>query len=177
MSDELKPPKKMTPKEFHQLGYLQELNRQFLHPLGMALEVIIEENGDIAFGKVWDYRDDPEGMTFWLDDGSERIERGILEMRAKAERIAEEQDAMAGTRMQRLGYVIQDLFTQREIEEATKEWNEWYESMTSAQERGEGYTPYKPGEGIGDVSAFIPPAKFQLENLTPTDPGDKPEDE
>ncbi len=117
MSEDLKPPKKMSPKEFRELGYLQELNRQFLHPLGMALEVIIDshidENGqtieDVSFGKVWDYRDDPEGMTYWLDDDSGVTQQDIIEMQAKATRIEKERARMARTRMRNLGYIIQDL--------------------------------------------------------------------
>jgi len=50
--------------EFTRLGYLQELNRQFLHPLGMALEVVVEEDGTERLGGVWDYRDDPEGIVY-----------------------------------------------------------------------------------------------------------------
>ena len=32
---------KIDVKEFREKGYLQELNRRFLHPLGLALEIII----------------------------------------------------------------------------------------------------------------------------------------
>lgn len=49
--------------EFRREGYLQELNRRFLHPLGLALEVVIEEDG-LRLGGVWDYRDDPEGIVY-----------------------------------------------------------------------------------------------------------------
>jgi len=56
--------KKMGVKEFRELGLLQEVNRKFLHPMGLALEVVIEKNGKERFGRVWDYRDDPEGMAF-----------------------------------------------------------------------------------------------------------------
>jgi hypothetical protein len=65
--------KRMTPKEFRELGYLQELNRQFLHPLGLALEMVIDtDTGAEAFGQVWDYRDDPEGITFLKLDEEQR---------------------------------------------------------------------------------------------------------
>lgn len=57
--------KRMDIKEFRALGFLQEANRLFFHPLGLALEVIInDETGDETLGGVWDYRDDPEGMLF-----------------------------------------------------------------------------------------------------------------
>jgi hypothetical protein len=82
------PVKSIGIAEFRELGFLQELNRTFLHPLGMALEVVIEEcercGGDGVekyppkeactgcdgagfterLGRIWDYRDDPEGMEF-----------------------------------------------------------------------------------------------------------------
>lgn len=60
----MKPIKKMSVREFREGGYLQELNRRFLHPLGLALEVAIDQDGVERFGGVWDYRDDPEGLIF-----------------------------------------------------------------------------------------------------------------
>lgn len=63
MTDNSDKPR-MSVKEFREQGYLQELNRRFLHPLGMALEVVLHEDGSESFGEVWDYRDDPEGMVF-----------------------------------------------------------------------------------------------------------------
>ncbi len=50
--------------EFRRMGLLQEVNRLFFHPRGLALEVIIDEGQPERFGNVWDYRDDPEGMGF-----------------------------------------------------------------------------------------------------------------
>jgi hypothetical protein len=50
--------------EFRDAGYLQEVNRQFLHPLGLALEVVVDADGSVRFGEVWDRRDDPEGIVF-----------------------------------------------------------------------------------------------------------------
>lgn len=38
--------KKIDIKEFRESGYLQELNRTFLHPLGLALEVEIDDKGN-----------------------------------------------------------------------------------------------------------------------------------
>jgi hypothetical protein len=60
--------KRMDIKEFRETGYLQELNRQFLHPFGLALEVIVEEDGTETLGGVWDYRNDPEGLRFNDDE-------------------------------------------------------------------------------------------------------------
>lgn len=61
---DLTPPK-MSVDEFQKLGLLQEINRLLLHPMGLALEVLVDEGGEaIRFGGVWDYRDDPEGLAF-----------------------------------------------------------------------------------------------------------------
>ena len=90
--------KRMSASEFRELGYLQEVNRLFLHPLGLALEVVREDDSTEHFGSVWDYRDDPEGIRF--------DELGADE-RAKAEAIAVERRERALTRAQRLGYVVQ----------------------------------------------------------------------
>ena len=45
-------------KEFREKGYLQEVNRQFLHPLGLALVVDLKDNGEETIKGVADYRDD-----------------------------------------------------------------------------------------------------------------------
>jgi hypothetical protein len=44
-------------------GLLFEINRQFMHPLGIAMTVRIDENGQ----KTWafkDYREEPESVKF-----------------------------------------------------------------------------------------------------------------
>src|SRR5260370_6455165 len=45
---------------FRDDGYLQEVNRAFFHPLGLALEVDLENQ----ILRVWDYREDPDGIRF-----------------------------------------------------------------------------------------------------------------
>jgi hypothetical protein len=54
-------------KEFRRLGILQEVNRKFFHPLGLALEVIVNDDGTETLGGIWDYREDPEGNFFSED--------------------------------------------------------------------------------------------------------------
>lgn len=61
---EVKLPNKMNIKEFRELGLLVELNRTFLHPLGLALGIIFEDDGTEKIGGIWDYRDNPEGMLY-----------------------------------------------------------------------------------------------------------------
>jgi hypothetical protein len=89
--------KKMSVKEFRELGYLQEVNRRFLHPLGLALEVRISKDGKENITEVWDYRDDPEGLIFGP---------GIIDIE-KARRIYTEQVGKQHRRIQALGYDIQ----------------------------------------------------------------------
>lgn len=58
--------KKIDIKEFRENGYLQEVNRRFLHPLGLALEVFIDDDGNEKLGGIWDYREDKEGIYYDL---------------------------------------------------------------------------------------------------------------
>jgi len=51
---------RISTEEFEKEGYLQEVNRTFLHPLGLNLIPITAE----PFFAVEDYRDDPEGCMF-----------------------------------------------------------------------------------------------------------------
>ncbi len=75
--------KRMNIREFQKKGFLQEANRLFFHPLGMALEISTDwpkgttkeekkkyknafehPKSEYKLSGVWDYRDDPEGMLF-----------------------------------------------------------------------------------------------------------------
>ena len=60
----IKDIKKMDLKEFVEFGFLQEANRQFFHPLGLALEVQMDDEDNYTLYSIWDYRDDPEGIYF-----------------------------------------------------------------------------------------------------------------
>lgn len=53
----------IEPVEFAAVGYLHEVNRLLLHPLGLALEVVTDAAGKpIRYGRVRDERGDPEGI-------------------------------------------------------------------------------------------------------------------
>ncbi len=85
----------MSVREFREKGFLQEANRQFFHPLGLALQINIDADGNESLGGIWDYRDDPEGMLFdEVDVEKAHFVKGL-------------QDAKAKTRMEVLGFVIQ----------------------------------------------------------------------
>jgi len=65
-------------------GLLFEINRILLHPLGMALEINVDdETGDpVSIGGIWDYRDDPEGILYGEDEleiGFEKITKFMEE--------------------------------------------------------------------------------------------------
>jgi hypothetical protein len=94
--------KRMDIKEFRAKGYLQEINRLLLHPLGLALEVIInDEDGSERLGGVWDYRDDPEGLAY-LDEVA-----SSPEFQQKAQYIAAQFHSRAQRRQEELGFIIQ----------------------------------------------------------------------
>lgn len=88
-------------KEFRELGFLQELNRQFLHPLGMALSIEIDEEGNESLGGIWDYRDDPEGMLY--DDSMLELDK----FKSNVEYVKEQWKDKENTRNEILGYMIQ----------------------------------------------------------------------
>lgn len=89
--------KQMSIKEFRESGYLQEVNRQFLHPLGLALMVIIDDDGKERLGAILDYRDDLDGIIYLDGEISPH----------KAANVIAEQQLRAGIREGSLGYVVQ----------------------------------------------------------------------
>jgi len=70
--------KYISVEEFRKQGFLQEVNRCFLHPLGLALEVTIDDNGKETISGIWDSRDDPEGIIYDLKNSDEhRIKKFV----------------------------------------------------------------------------------------------------
>ncbi len=91
--------KKINIKEFREFGFLQEINRLFLHPLGLALEVQIDDvTSEESLGGIWDYREDPEGILF---SGSLKVDP------QKVQNVKEFTAEKHKTRKEALGYVIQ----------------------------------------------------------------------
>ena len=90
------PTKHLDIEEFVEFGYLHELNRQFLHPLGLALE-ITDDDGTHRLSGVQDFRDDPEGIIF---------APGTLD-EAKARRVALKQAERLPSRYNALGFFVQ----------------------------------------------------------------------
>jgi hypothetical protein len=64
-------------KEFREKGYLQEVNRRFFHPLGLALGIHQEQKDKAeTLEGIWDYREDLEGIYYDIaNSNNERKER------------------------------------------------------------------------------------------------------
>lgn len=84
------------------LGLLFEINRQILHPFGMALEITRAANGRAWFSGLWDCTDDPEGISY--DDDT--LAAGTARLVAFLAGVAE---AKLAEREKRLGYRVQPL--------------------------------------------------------------------
>ena len=104
MTDDIK---ELSVTEFREEGYLQELNRRFLHPLGLALEVAINEDGTERLGRIWDYREDPEGIFF----------HESVDLNDKAKNIYEKATERAEARAEALGYWVQPVVVSEEEED------------------------------------------------------------
>lgn len=79
--------------EFIQEGYLQEINRQVLHPAGLAIAIDCE-NSTIS---IWDYRSDTEGIIYGEDIISQD----------KINNVRQEQEKHKENRMKMLSYIVQ----------------------------------------------------------------------
>jgi hypothetical protein len=87
----------MPLKEFVDFGYLHELNRQFLHPLGLAISVMEDsDDGTVVFDTIW-HTSDPDGMIF---------AEAVLD-KEKTKRVMAEQVKKKAYRKKVLGYEIQ----------------------------------------------------------------------
>lgn len=93
-------PTKMTAKSFQNAGYLQEVNRRFFHPLGLAMWIDPETD---EMG-IFDDRADPDGWQFGAPD-----QVGVELMRLKAAAIDAEIDQRRLARYKALGYWVQPL--------------------------------------------------------------------
>jgi len=96
----------ITVEEFREKGYLQELNRRFLHPLGLALSINIDENGVETFGDIWNYRGDDEGIYYdLLNSDDERINK----FKENAQYIDSEFEKRKQKRIEMFGDIIEPI--------------------------------------------------------------------
>ena len=108
-SGEGKALKRMTVKEFREIGFFQELNRQFLHPLGLALEVSVDLDGDEFISGIWDYRHDEEGIIYALSDSTVTSPERLESFREKSKRVEDHWTEMATYRTKKLGFMIEPI--------------------------------------------------------------------
>ncbi len=91
----------LSMKEFYESGLLQEVNRQFFHPRGLAMFIVTDDNrGEYLFGGILDSRDDNTGCHFseFDDDVSKKASYVYMLQKNKEE-----------AREATLGYIIQPL--------------------------------------------------------------------
>lgn len=101
-------PKTMSFQEFHEVGFLQEINRRILHPCGLALafHAEIDENGEHRYTgdvSIVDVRHDPEGMVFGIDATNAET------MRGRAQRVRQLMQSRCAVRAEMEGRAISGL--------------------------------------------------------------------
>jgi len=82
-------------------GYLQELNRQFLHPLGLALEIQIDDDGKPSDSCRIVETSDPAGKTY--------RELPTVESHRKALTVEIRRQEIERARVQKYGFIIQPI--------------------------------------------------------------------
>ena len=97
---------KMNIKEFREDGYLQEVNRNFLHPLGLALSVSVDDDGNESIDGIVDNRNDPDGMFYDLANSDESRKE---KFRSKASNVDEQRNKLKDSRFKLLGFDIEPL--------------------------------------------------------------------
>lgn len=91
--------------EFREKGYLQEANRKFFHPLGLALTVGTDENNQVQLF-VQDSREDPEGFAF---DFKNRSKESNAKSIIKRDNILNELQKRSSARVKLFGDVIEEI--------------------------------------------------------------------
>lgn len=96
--------------ELRELGIIQEANRRFFHPLGLAMFASVEDDGTVSGVGIYDNRADPEGWRYALPEGdhapAEFTLTAFKSREATVDRLWEDRRA---PRMTALGYMVQPL--------------------------------------------------------------------
>ena len=93
----------LSVKAFTELGYLQEVNRRLLHPLGLALFTYIADDGIQYLGGIEDHRAEPGGVVL-----CEPRDASHSALRLKKASYVDEQWALREPgRLAELGYMVQ----------------------------------------------------------------------
>lgn len=89
-------------EDFREFGFLQEVNRRFFHPMGLALEVTKTDKYECLYG-IRDFREDPEGIVFKEDYINND------DSREKANRVSEFEKKKRKSRKLNLGFEVQPI--------------------------------------------------------------------
>lgn len=81
-------------------GLLFEINRRVLHPLGLALETTVDDDGHTEITGILDYRSDPEGVLFADDTFNEGLRKLTAYMNARGTRAVVARRACVGFKVQ-----------------------------------------------------------------------------
>lgn len=100
--------------KFHDFGFVQEVNREFFHPLGLALAVVVDdETGERQSLVVFDWRDDKEGAIFADLSSEDNV--------VKEERVARLRSEISVARIKRFGWIVQPIGHRFSDEDTTDE--------------------------------------------------------
>ncbi len=93
-------------KEFRDFGYLQEVNRLFLHPLGMSLVIDDNPATGAKLAGILDYRDNAAGVIF---DCANMPKDVLADMKMKQYRVQQQWRERADAREQEFGWALEDI--------------------------------------------------------------------
>lgn len=105
-NNNIKGIKEIDIKEFRESGYLQEVNRRFFHPLGLALYTKLQESGEEVIGGLWDYREDKEGIYYDISN-SEQERKDKFKL--NEEFISDQLEERSKARIIELGFNIEPI--------------------------------------------------------------------
>lgn len=94
----------MDIKSFRSIGFLQEVNRQFFHPLGLCLVTDVDDEGNESIVGVLDYRNSEGGLYYGLKDADDTK---ITEFRYNALQVRKQLDYAKDSRVERLGDLVE----------------------------------------------------------------------
>lgn len=93
-------------KEFRDFGYLQEVNRLFLHPLGMSLVIDDNPATGAKLAGILDYRDNAAGIIF---DCANMPKDVLADMKMKQYRVQQQWRERADKRDEEFGWALEEI--------------------------------------------------------------------
>jgi len=118
----------------YESGLLFQINREILHPLGLALEIRGDKDTHdiMGFGGLLDYREDPEGILYSEEimlDGAGKLAAYMLRFGGKN----------IGSRKDELGYIVQPIPEHTQEAEIHQRIDALHEAVVDELEEGHGF--------------------------------------